>query len=326
MHRTAFASSLLIGLFLSRPAFADAPVVVVANLGFHSAFWINLHHTLYAAAWAQRSDTGARRLIGPMPAPLVAPLSGEERVAWDAAVDYYDRNVADRDLLTGQGMARIKVALAAEDLARDSIGVDLRGVLERVAPIYRRHFWPVHDKSTRAWIEMVAGDFRTIERDTVPRLETLYMRRWFPAPVRVDVVWAGRAYTSLNLDGTAHATVSPSEEDLKSWAAVEIVLHEVCHELILDTQKALAAVLGDRLKEHGVLWHVVQFYVTGSALRQVLQARGIEYTPYMYSTGLFDRAWSQYRRPIEEHWEPYVRGEITRAQAIERTVAAITGR
>jgi len=172
----------------------------------------------------------------------------------------------------------------------------------------------------------VAADFRTIERDIVPRLETLYIRRWFPAPVRVDVVWAGRAYTSLNLDGTAHATVSPSEGDLKSWTAVEMVLHEVCHELILDTQNALATALGERLKEHGVLWHVVQFYVTGSALRQVLLTRGIDYTPYMYSTGLFERAWSQYRRPIEEQWEPYVLGESTRAQAIERTVAAITVR
>jgi len=118
MSRSAFASLLLLGLCVTRPAFADTPVAVVANLGFHSAFWINLHHTLYAAAWARRPDTGSRRLIGPMPAPLVAPVSDDERTAWDAAVDYYDRNVADRDLLTGQGMARMKVALAAEDLAR----------------------------------------------------------------------------------------------------------------------------------------------------------------------------------------------------------------
>ena len=66
--------------------------------------------------------------------------------------------------------------------------------------------------------------------------------------------------------------------------------------------------------------------MTGSALRHALLARGIDYTPYLYSTGLFDRAWSQYRRAIEEQREPYVRGESTRAQAIERTIAAITVR
>jgi hypothetical protein len=58
----------------------------------------------------------------------------------------------------------------------------------------------------------------------------------------------------------------------------------------------------------------------------VLRARGIEYTPYMYSTGLVDRAWSRYRKPVEESWEPYVRGTITRDQAIERTIAALTAR
>ena len=40
--------------------------------------------------------------------------------------------------------------------------------------------------------------------------------------------------------------------------------------------------------------------------------------------GLFDRAWPQYRKPLEDNWAPYVRGEITRAQAIERTLAALT--
>jgi hypothetical protein len=64
-----------------------------------------------------------------------------------------------------------------------------------------------------------------------------------------------------------------------------------CRPLILPTEKMLANTLGDHLREHGVLWHVIQFYVTGAAMRQVLPARGIDYTPYMYSTGLFDRAW-----------------------------------
>jgi hypothetical protein len=55
----------------------------------------------------------------------------------------------------------------------------------------------------------------------------------------------------------------------------------------------------------------------------VLRDRGVDYTPYMYSTGLFDRAWSHYRKPVDEHWGRFIRGEIARAQAIERTVAAV---
>ena len=44
---------------------------------------------------------------------------------------------------------------------------------------------------------------------------------------------------------------------------------------------------------------------------------------YLYSEGLFDRAWPQYRKPVEDSWTPYVRGDITREQAIQRTVAAV---
>jgi hypothetical protein len=52
--------------------------------------------------------------------------------------------------------------------------------------------------------------------------------------------------------------------------------------------------------------------------------RGIEYRKFLESEGLFDRAWPQYRKPLEDNWAPYVRVEITRAQAIERTLAALT--
>ena len=103
---------ILLLLCAARPSAADEPIVVVARLGLHSAFWINLHHTLYGAAWARRPKTGARRLIVDLPAPLSAPLAPDEREAWESAVEYGDRNLADRDLLADLSMMRIKLALA----------------------------------------------------------------------------------------------------------------------------------------------------------------------------------------------------------------------
>jgi hypothetical protein len=323
MYRTCAVCLVLVGL--AGPLAANEPVSTVANLAFHSSFWLNLHHTLFAAALAQRPETGTRRLVGPLPSPLTGQLSQEERAAWDAAVRYYDRELADRDLRTGRGMTAIKLSLAAENLSADAIGSDLRAVLERAAAVYRRHFWPAHDRANRDWIRATSDLLRTIERDIITSHERLYGRLWFASPVRVDIVWVGRAYTTLN--PVTHATVSPAEgSGLTGWTGVEMVLHEVCHELILTTETLLAEALGNRVKEHGGLWHVIQFYQTGAALQRILRARDIEYTPYMYSTGLFDRAWSQYRKPVEDSWAPYVRGEITRVQAIERLVAAITAR
>jgi hypothetical protein len=319
MYRTTLAGCLLLVPF-GGATYAQ-PVTTVANLEFHSGFWMNLHHVLYAEAWARPPETSGRRLVGPLPAPLDAPLTPDERAAWDAAVGYYRRELADRDLRTGRGMTAIKNALAAENLARDAIGPELRTQLENAAPVYRRHYWPAHDSANRNWIRATSSLLRDIEREVVASHARLYGQPWFTSPVRVDVVWVGRAYTTLN---PTHATISPAEGGgLTGWTGVEIVLHEVSHELILPIERLLADRLGDARGHHGVLWHVVQFYLTGSALKSVLAQRGIEYTPYMYSTGLFDRAWSRYRPPVEANWAPYVGGETTLAEAVERTVAAV---
>jgi hypothetical protein len=315
----------LVLLGLAGAARADVPVSTVAQLELHSSFWLNLHHTLFAAAWAQRPDTGQRRLVGPLPSPLTGQLTDDERAAWDAAVRYYERELADRDLRTGKGMTSIKLSLAAETLSEPAVPSELRVVLEGAAPVYRRHFWPAHDRANRDWIRTQSDLLRTIERDVVSSHERMYGRPWFAAPVRVDVVWVGRAFTTL--DPVTHATVSPAEgAGLTGWTGVEMILHEVCHELILPTEAALADALGGRIGEHGGLWHVIQFYQTGAALQHILRARDIDYTPYMYSTGLFDRAWPHYRKPVEDAWAPYVRGEVTRARAIERLVAGISAR
>lgn len=319
MTRTLLACGLV--LVLCRPALADAPVTTAANLAFHNSFWSNLHHTLFGAAWAARADTGGRRLIPALPDPLMAPLSDAERVGWEAAVAYYAAELADRDLRTGRGMTAIKLALADERLDAEAISPEHKAMLERAAPIYRRHFWAAHERSNRAWIDDVVTRLQTLQPEMIARLERLYQRSWFTAPIRVDVVWVGRAYTTLH---PTHAVVSPAEPDMTGWTALEIVVHEASHELILPTETAIAAALGDRRAAHGDLWHVVQFFVSGTAIQQLLRERGIDYTPYLYATGLFDRAWKRYRPAIEAHWTPYVRGEITREQAIARTIAELT--
>lgn len=51
--------------------------------------------------------------------------------------------------------------------------------------------------------------------------------------------------------------------------------------------------------------------------------RGIAYEPYLYKTGLFDRAWPRFKAPIETYWKPYLAGAISREQAIKNVVTAI---
>lgn len=318
---------VLTGWLLAAPAGsqpAGAPVATASQLAFHSDFLMNLHHTLFAAAWARRPGAGTlRALAGALPAPLTAPMTEAEQAAWDAAVAYYDREVASRDLLRGRGMYALKMALVAGDLSSPAVGTELRAVLDSAAPVYRRHFWPAHDRANREWIAKTVEGVRTIGPEVIARLTKLYTMPWFTAPVRVDVVWVGNRQGAYATEGPTHATIASQAPNHTGWTSVEIVFHEISHTLIAPIEKQLAAALGDRLREHGVLWHVVQFYITGEAVRGVLGARGIQYEPYLYSSGLFERAWPAYRRPVEEHWRPYVDGRTTIEAAVRGTVAAV---
>jgi hypothetical protein len=311
--------ALSVGSSAAQPG--SSRVASASQLEFHSAFLMNLHHTLYAAAWARRPEAGTlRALAGPLPAPLDASLTKAEQAAWEAAVTYYDKEVASRDLLFGRGMYDIKTALVAGDLSREAVGKELRTVLESAAPIYRKHYWPAHDRANREWIQRTVEGVRAIAPEVIAGLTKLYTMPWFTAPVRVDVVWVGNRQGAYATEGPTHATISSGNPAHTGWTAVEVVFHEISHTLIALIEKRLAAALGERLREHGVLWHVVQFYVTGQVVRDVLQARGIDYSPYMYSSGLFDRAWSRYRAAVEQNWRPYVDGTVTMQEAIAGTV------
>ena len=303
----------------------DAPPALaqIAHIEFHSSFWLNLHHTLYAAAWAQRPEAGTLRArAGALPAPLDAPLSDDERRAWSAAVDFYDRELANRDLLFDQRLARMKPALARGDIAAVEVGDEVRKVLQRVEPIYRTHYWPAHDRTNRAWIETTVASIRDVSSDVIAKLERFYGVSWLDSPIRLDVVWIANRQGAYTTTEPVHAVVASGAPDHKGWNSVELVFHEISHKLVYPLEAEIAKALGDAVKQHRDLWHVVQFYLTGAAVQHTLRARNIEYTPLLYQ-GLIDRAWPQYRDVVEKVWRQYADGGIGREEAVRRTVALV---
>jgi hypothetical protein len=298
---------------------ASTPVIDVANIRFHSDELMNLHHFLYA--WAWRTRTQGRPLSQRLDAIPTAPFTAEERAAWDAAVGYYDRELASKDLLFGEGMTGIKLALMLGTLDHPAIVPPLRATLESALPIYRRHFWPEHDRVNRAWIAEIGGRVASLREDVVPRLEILYATKWFTRPERADIVWAGNWAGGYATSGPTHATISSTHPTTQGWEAVETVFHEYSHILIEELSRKLNAALGDGVKQHGVLWHVVQFYLTGEAVRAALARRNITYEPSVVE--LFGRAWPQYRQQVPAVWAPYVEGRVTMDDAIARTVSAL---
>ncbi len=326
---SAAISRIVVGLLVALPALV---VQAPGELAFqakpfrlYSAFWPNLHHLLWAEAWTRRPPTPVPPPSLSLPEPLAADLTASERAAWDAAVKYYDDELADLHPLFELGPVRKVMIAAGVTLPATGLEADHRRTLAAAADVYRRHWWPAHDHANRAWVADPMSKLASISPGVPDRLARLYGTPWFTAPVRVDLVRVGAregAYTSVD-PAPAHITVSTGSPILTGWTAVEVLLHEASHALAHPLMEAFAAESRAQNKNTRDLWHVALFFLTGEVVRQALAARQIDYQPYLYSTGLFDRAWPQFKAPIETHWKAYIDGAVPRDDAIRQIVAVV---
>jgi len=324
MRKLCGVAVVLMTLHAGRTSAADTPVAEVSQLRMYSSFWQNLHHFLYVSAWARRPVVpGARRLGMPMPPGPVVTMTREEQATWDSAVAFYDREFASKDLLD-RGMIAIKLGLVDRDdqLTGAPYDDELRMLLMSAAPIYRKYWWPAHDAANREFIADAARRATKYAPAIVERLTTLYRVAWFSAPVRVDIVRAGNnqgAYTSIN---PTHIVAASADSNSGQWASTETLFHESSHGLIRNVMGAVNAALASANKRADALWHVVLFYICGEVIRQQLAKDGIDYKPYLY-VGLFDRAWPQFRAPVEAHVQAYVDGKKTLEQMAADLAAAV---
>jgi hypothetical protein len=329
MKRRLFVFAL--GLSCVQPsalaAQSIAPVAQVSQLQLFSNFWLNLHHFLYASAWSQRpANPQQRRLAMPLPPGSDVAMHDDERKTWDTTVSYYERELASKDLLFDRSLTAINTALASATSSLD--GLDLtpehQRMLEAAAPIYRRYWWSEHDRANRAWISDVARRTTPVAPQIIDRLVRLYGVKWFEKPVRVDVVRVGKsqgAYTSV--DPQVHIIFASADSSYEGWAGTEMLFHEASHGLIQHVQTAVDQAMTSANKNSADLWHVVLFYIAGEVTRQTLAARGIEYQPYLYATGLFTRAWPAFRVPVERNVRPFVDGQTNVAEMAGALAAAV---
>lgn len=304
------------------PEEASAPGTVPTLLfRFESSFWLNLHHYLYREA----RERAAHSVEG-APAPAGSPdLPAEAAEALGAAVAYYGRELADKDLLFDDGMTAIKTELAAvgsePSLAGAELPDGLAAALEGAAPAYRAHLWPGHDRANRDWIAAVQPLLAEHGQDLARELTTVLGSDWPQEPVRVDVVfyanWAG-AYTTVF---PTHVTISSTDPRHQGRNSLEVLFHEAAHGLISPVRLMLEEERQAQGKEiPRDLWHAVLFYTVGELVADRLDAG---YIPYAERQGLYDRdAWREVRRVLEQDWQPYLDGKIDLASAIRGMVAA----
>jgi hypothetical protein len=324
----------------------------------HSGFWLNLHLYLYEQARGRENETvtrGAQKTTAankPGSAADAIPAATAKKresdsPAWQAAVAYYAKNLAHRDLLFDEGMVLTNNRLADLETCADLSGrasptcasglsQELIAALEGAAPIYRQRSWPEHDRANRAWIASVAPLIRRTGLPLAQELAAVYHAHWQGDPIRVDVTeYAGPlgAYTSLD---PTHITVSSADPRNQGLAGFEILFHEGSHALATTVQDAIISACHDRdIPIPRDLWHALLFYTTGEIIRRAA-AQGrlnfpgsapgnvpAQYTPYAYQNGVYNRGWESYQRALETYWQPYLDGKSDFNHSINAVVAAL---
>jgi len=321
---------------------AAAPLPVYE---FHSGFWLNLHHTLYRVARSQRSSSSATS-----PAAVnagIANLSPGEQRAWSAAVAFYSKTYADKDLTVSLEMILVKNQLGDFETCEDLAGLKkkscdaglpakLTETLNAAAPVYRAHLWQEHDRANRRWIAAVAPLVRRNGLDLAHRLAEIYQTNWPRERIRVDVTSyasATGAYTTLD---PLRVTVSSFDARNQGTEALEVLFHEASHGIADSVQDAIFRECRQREKPiPRDLWHALLFYTTGEVVRPVAQnatdpARATSsagsysgYVPYAVREGLYKRGWENYLRVLTQYWQPYLDGNVTFEDSIAHMVSAL---
>jgi hypothetical protein len=311
---------------------------------FHSGFWINLHHFLYAQGRLRQTAAQGRP---PSPAQATVArastegLSPEEAEAWNAAVDAYAADWSSRDPQLNGDMIIVNNRLAEmEDCpelsgktrpaCESGLRPNLVAALNQIAPAYRAHWWPEQDRANRAWISDVAPLVRQFGMGLAAELAETYETNWPRQPIRVDVVWSAGplgAYTTLN---PLHVTMASGDPRNQGLASFEVLFHEASHVLAGGVNEVIARACRDRGKPiPRDLWHALLYYTTGELARREYAASSsspqvnAEYTPYADRNGLYNQDWNRYHKLLQLYWQPYLDGKVKFDTAIARIVNAL---
>jgi hypothetical protein len=304
----------------------------------HSGFWMNMHHFLYQLAREKRD-----KRTGNANSPNSPRLNETERRDWDAAVAYYAANFANKDLLFSTELVLLKNQLGDFEDCDELSGAkkktcdaglpgNITPVLDSVAPIYRKYWWPEHDRANRKWIAGVSPLVRNKGLELAERLAEIYQTKWPTEKIRVDVTayanWAG-AYTTLD---PLRVTISSTDPGNQGSVALEVLFHEASHSIAEPVQAAIIRECRQRDKPiPRDLWHALIFYTTGEVVRPVMNSAAAggngggpsaDYTPYAVREGLYKRGWDEYLKLLNRFWQPYLDSKVTFDDAIARMVSA----
>lgn len=279
-------------------------------------FWLNLHHYLYVLGRAQNGAPDAnRRAVVNAPvdqAEGLKGLSAADRQTWADAVTFYANGLStmdavfDRQLSAVTNAMRVPPAVNASALKVDPA---LRETLQRAAPVYRRAWWPRHQKANQDRAREYA---RLLERHGDAMRESItrwYEQRWPPGGFQINMSgynnWAGAYSTDGGL-----IVISSLDEGTTSSLGLESMFHEAMHQW----DQPMMARLSRLSKEHQTarpregLTHALIWYTAAEAVKRQVP----NHVGYAESGGMWrQKGLGSFRAGLDAHWKPYLDGNGT---------------
>ncbi len=329
MVRSALAASLLlwpICFSLNAAAQDSVPITSSDNLfEFHSGFWINLHHFLYEQA--------AIATAGPKGTPHEAELSTDASIAvglseddsktWSDALVYYRAKMLNHDLASDEDLVKIKNRLEdmedATSVNRSDLDPKLIAVLDAAAPIYRAHWWFLHDKANQAWIAALMPLVDKQGAALAQQIAAAFETPWPERPLRVDVVayanYAG-SYTTLD---PARITISSIDGGNQGTAALEVLFH-AASAVMIDAISTTVKQAYERAKRDPPpeITQMILWFASGFLVQQLYP----NYTMYADRFALWvENSQTGYRAALARDWQPRLEGKMTLDAALARLAA-----
>jgi hypothetical protein len=292
---------------------------------FDRPFWINLHQFLYVLGRAHaKTPDSERRAVSGAPADeagRLALLSDADRQSWQRAVTEYAAGLSRKDAVFDEPLVALEkqlVALGESPTVNDSGIPQLAATLSRVAPIYRRAWWPAHDEANRVRVEQLTALLASQGRPILDYITRAYREPWpasgYPVHIAAYANWAGAFSTDAGI-----LIVSSTDPALEGLRGLEIIFHEAMHQWDSVVNAALTA----EARRQGVrvppnLSHALIFFTAGQAVHAIDPT----YVPYAEAEGVWSRGLGSLKAAAETAWGPYLAGAGTRDEAIERLIRA----
>lgn len=202
--------------------------------------------------------------------------------------------------------------------------VDLKVILLKAAPIYRKYWWARHDAQNRQWIAQLEPLVEKYGESIKDSLTRIYEVPWPGQPVRVDVTVYASQFGAYTTDNPTRPTISSTDPANQGNTALEIVFHETSHgmmdkvmDAINEAERSGNVPNQSKAFHSGTLWHAVLFYTAGELVAEQIP----EYVPYADKNGLWVRAWPDPDRSlIVQDWKPHMNGSAELQPALTKLV------